>query len=214
MRKFASLFAAALAFGASPATSAVTLQVNDSGQLIGATGISVRDARFDGVVSYSTYDVSFEEGTCSALFSGCDESSDFVLTGGGTALAAQYGAEALLDQVFTGAFDTSPALTYGCGAPTFCQVIIPYEVYLGTMFAVVAFNSTTDDGDGSTIGAYGPDFDTTNGPVVFANNTVYARFSLSAAAVPEPGTWGMMLLGFGVIGMALRRKRPAFASQA
>jgi PEP-CTERM motif len=27
-------------------------------------------------------------------------------------------------------------------------------------------------------------------------------------AVPEPGTWGMMLLGFGVVGSALRRRRP------
>jgi len=28
-----------------------------------------------------------------------------------------------------------------------------------------------------------------------------------AAAVPEPATWGMMLLGFGAIGFAMRRKR-------
>ena len=35
------------------------------------------------------------------------------------------------------------------------------------------------------------------------------------AAVPEPGTWGLMLLGFGGIGMAMRRRRrPAFAQIA
>jgi hypothetical protein len=28
-----------------------------------------------------------------------------------------------------------------------------------------------------------------------------------AAAVPEPATWGMMLLGFAGIGMAMRRRR-------
>ena len=28
------------------------------------------------------------------------------------------------------------------------------------------------------------------------------------AAVPEPSTWGMMLLGFGAAGLALRRRRP------
>lgn len=28
-----------------------------------------------------------------------------------------------------------------------------------------------------------------------------------APAVPEPGTWGMMLLGFGAIGLAVRRQR-------
>jgi len=34
------------------------------------------------------------------------------------------------------------------------------------------------------------------------------------SAVPEPGTWGMMLLGFGAMGASLRRRRrslPAFA---
>lgn len=28
------------------------------------------------------------------------------------------------------------------------------------------------------------------------------------AAVPEPGTWALMLLGFGAIGVAMRRRRP------
>ena len=37
----------------------------------------------------------------------------------------------------------------------------------------------------------------------------------AAAPVPEPGTWAMMLLGFGAVGYSLRRKakpRPAFAA--
>lgn len=32
-----------------------------------------------------------------------------------------------------------------------------------------------------------------------------------AGAVPEPGTWAMMLLGFGTMGLALRRRRSGFA---
>nr|WP_277981555.1 PEPxxWA-CTERM sorting domain-containing protein [Sphingomonas phyllosphaerae] len=31
---------------------------------------------------------------------------------------------------------------------------------------------------------------------------------LSTAAVPEPTTWAMMLLGFGVIGFVTRRRSP------
>lgn len=34
-------------------------------------------------------------------------------------------------------------------------------------------------------------------------------FSAAVAAVPEPGTWAMMLLGFGAIGAGLRRRRTA-----
>ncbi|WP_253200969.1 PEPxxWA-CTERM sorting domain-containing protein [Sphingomonas quercus] len=33
-----------------------------------------------------------------------------------------------------------------------------------------------------------------------------------AAAVPEPATWATMLAGFGVLGLALRRRRPATAT--
>lgn len=34
-----------------------------------------------------------------------------------------------------------------------------------------------------------------------------------AAAVPEPATWALMLLGFGAIGASLRRRRPAHLPQ-
>lgn len=37
--------------------------------------------------------------------------------------------------------------------------------------------------------------------------------SFTPGAVPEPGTWAMMLLGFGAIGFGLRRRRPAFQAQ-
>ena len=33
------------------------------------------------------------------------------------------------------------------------------------------------------------------------------NLNLSTVAVPEPATWGMMILGFGLAGGALRRSR-------
>jgi hypothetical protein len=39
-------------------------------------------------------------------------------------------------------------------------------------------------------------------------------FNGSVNAVPEPGTWGMMLVGFGAIGVWLRRRRPPLLPQA
>jgi hypothetical protein len=45
------------------------------------------------------------------------------------------------------------------------------------------------------------------------NGPVLDDLSLSITAVPEPATWAMMILGFGVIGGALRRRqRPALAA--
>ena len=35
-----------------------------------------------------------------------------------------------------------------------------------------------------------------------------------AGAVPEPGTWAMMLMGFGAIGFAMRRRKHALHTQA
>ena len=43
----------------------------------------------------------------------------------------------------------------------------------------------------------------------FANES----FDLNlVGSVPEPGTWAMMLLGFGAIGFAMRRRKPAHAT--
>lgn len=38
-------------------------------------------------------------------------------------------------------------------------------------------------------------------------------FTLNVSgAVPEPGTWAMLLLGFGAIGVAMRRRKPSAAA--
>jgi hypothetical protein len=39
--------------------------------------------------------------------------------------------------------------------------------------------------------------------------------NVSISAVPEPGTWALMILGFGAVGLTMRRKRqPALAQLA
>ncbi|HEX5377755.1 MAG TPA: PEPxxWA-CTERM sorting domain-containing protein [Phenylobacterium sp.] len=37
--------------------------------------------------------------------------------------------------------------------------------------------------------------------------TISAKFTLLANAVPEPATWAMMITGFGLVGMSIRRRR-------
>ena len=51
----------------------------------------------------------------------------------------------------------------------------------------------------------------TNGNVIVASTSAFANQGVSAA-VPEPATWAMMLLGFGGMGYALRR-RPRVATR-
>jgi hypothetical protein len=58
--------------------------------------------------------------------------------------------------------------------------------------------------------------DTSAGPLVFSQGFEDSSATFSAtllgAAVPEPVTWTMMLIGFGLIGGAIRRKRQNFAT--
>ena len=45
---------------------------------------------------------------------------------------------------------------------------------------------------------------------LFPNNPGYSHitfFDTGTAAVPEPGAWAMMMLGFGAMGFAMRRKK-------
>ena len=39
----------------------------------------------------------------------------------------------------------------------------------------------------------------------------FDNFSLSAAGTPEPGTWALLLAGFGAVGFALRRRKAIIA---
>ncbi len=48
---------------------------------------------------------------------------------------------------------------------------------------------------------------TTGGNAAFSGNLSFS----AAAAVPEPGTWALMLLGFGAVGFSMRRRRSATA---
>lgn len=54
--------------------------------------------------------------------------------------------------------------------------------------------------------------DGVNGVTSGVPETIYVRSSL-VAAVPEPGTWAMMLLGFGAVGSSMRRKRKSELAQ-
>ena len=179
-----------------PLTSqAATLQIDDTtGQLLGAKGVDV-----GGVL----YDVDFLEGSCTALFNGCDASEDFTFSTEATALAA---ASALQAQVFLdgpgGMFDSIPALTNGCEDETICSIYTPYALSEIAVQADVAISLNFAGSGGFT---FANDFlrneDTTLSPAI-----VFASWDISqATVVPLPATGWLFLSG--LVGLFLARRR-------
>ncbi|HEX2282817.1 MAG TPA: PEP-CTERM sorting domain-containing protein [Thermomicrobiales bacterium] len=175
----------ALAF-ACPAHAALLL-VDASGQLTGATGVNVNG---------TLYDVSFVEGTCVDLFSGCDSASDFAFS---SVFDANDAAVALEQLVLIGSFDTDPASTLGCeaGIVAACVVITPFAVATGEVLTTSVFNQPTTV-DGLTGWPVPTTFDTSSSPF-----EVYAEWT--PTPVPEPST--LMLIGTGLLGAGVKRWR-------
>jgi hypothetical protein len=192
MRKF--VLAAVLVLMAGSAQAA-TLDVV-GGQLMGASGVDV-----GGLL----YDVEFVDGTCIALFSGCDESSDFVFTGyNGAANASQ----ALFDQVFLdgpeGFFDTIPSLISGCFSGVLCEVMTPTGVHSpGRFDHNDATNLAMSNSDQVRYDAWAWSSGTPTSGTYSPDIHVFARWS-PADPVPEPST--ALLLSLGLTGLAARRR--------
>ena len=200
---------AATAFAATPA-SAATLIVNGQGQLVGATGVDVNGTLFDVQLA----DATDARTTCAELFSGCDEKSDFAFQTEADALAA---ASALLAQVFIdgpqGNFDSTVRLMApGCVGKTACVSVIPFKLFedIKPSYAFAVNLAGTSSIDFVTSSYEDVVAVPRIGPIESLDNVFnFAVFRPTqiAAAVPEPATWAMMLLGFGFIGGAMRSRR-------
>lgn len=72
----------------------------------------------------------------------------------------------------------------------------------------------TPDSGGTVSFAFGANYNFSSnvndvaGPIL-DNVSLSMASAPVGGAVPEPATWGMMILGFGVVGGAMRRRRPA-----
>lgn len=198
------LFAAMLAGFVVAPGHAATFIVNGSNKLTGANGVEV----LGGI-----YNVEFIDSTCSAIFGGCDEQSDFLFQTSTEALAA---AQALIDQVFLdgpqGNFDTHPELTLGCTALHSCMALVPYQLVVQANPAVNAGAAINGPLDVEDYAAFSGAFVSDNlGTYQAAPLVTYARFTLVQApppppAVPEPTSWALMIGGLGLVGATIRRR--------
>lgn len=199
MRLLFSLVALFVSLFLASAASAATLIVNGSGILTGATGVNVGG---------TLYDVAFVEGTCIALFGGCDSVNDFDFTTEADAVAA---SQALLDQVFLdaaqGEFNADPGLTSGCINTTFgvCEVWTPFGFGELAGESGVLIGAAENDAalgfDTVFVRVGSPDTDSST-----SDEVVFARWTPSAVPdVPEPAS--LTLLGLGIAGIGVRRWR-------
>ncbi|MEW5685897.1 MAG: PEPxxWA-CTERM sorting domain-containing protein [Pseudomonadota bacterium] len=98
-----------------------------------------------------------------------------------------------LEVKFTGAFDISDIVIYGRGDCCSERNLFKYELYnFGRYGSVLVAEGALD--------ARGP-----------SHSARAALPHAPVAAVPEPGAWALMIMGFGAAGAVVRRRRAARA---
>lgn len=107
----------------------------------------------------------------------------------------------LVDGMLT--LDLTSAYNYDAAAGNLVMTIREFSLSssgAGTLYLQADNKTTTMN---SRFSAYSYNWDTTR---TNYGQGLVTGFNVAAAAVPEPATWAMMVIGFGVVGAGLRRR--------
>jgi hypothetical protein len=179
------LAGSALAFTATAANAALTVVACDASISGGCTTANPA-APAPATISWADADVGASPFSATIDFSNTLAGNYFAsLTTGDPAV----NFTDLTIYALVGGVTVGPALMQYMGGPTHAITLLPASFGTGTYRLNFAGTTTGGGGESGTLSFF--------------------------AAVPEPGTWGMMLLGFAGIGFAMRRRRrPALAQIA
>ena len=79
--------------------------------------------------------------------------------------------------------------------------------FLATLDSDVTMHTLTLSGSNIAFAVFGSRSPSVSGSSVLADNFTFIGRNIGA--VPEPATWAMMLIGFGAIGVSMRRRHPS-----
>ena len=190
------LFACGMGIGSAQAVELIV----SGGELIGASDVSVGG---------TLYNVEFVDGSCADVFSGCNEASDLPFA---TLSAANQASQALLDQVFVGAFDNDPSLARGCEDSALCAVSTPFGTpgltpgpNVGVVQISEARNNTSEPED-----RVSDELASITEDLTLDDGFVYARWTIQQEppnGAPAPSV--LSLLALGLVGLGWSRHKRA-----
>ncbi|MEO0681188.1 MAG: hypothetical protein AAF192_12330 [Pseudomonadota bacterium] len=183
MRAILTALALSVSCIAAPASAVTASLTKDAGGAItGATGLS------DG--SGGVWDLSFADGDCAQLYSGCDADEDFPLDGD-AAESVMKGLAALMNET------TASDYVSGCAPSSGCNVFLPFEP-----------RDTRRTKYWIALGAPGITWETFSTDILLGDTSRsdFDVFAIATAAAIVPLPAGALLLPSGLVAGAMVRR--------
>jgi len=166
-----------------------------------------------------TGNISTARGTNTSATGGTGVSGGYLAVLGGGSYTLDFGTSGVqfLSFVF-GGLDTYNKVTLNLSGVASPLVLTGAQIIGGSTATALPLGTGQAAGaSGNSLGVFGRVSYDAGGAAsilsaVFSSSSNTFEIDSIAAAAPEPGTWAMMLLGFGVVGSQLRRRRKTGAA--